>query len=40
MLENGSILTGNKGFTFSPFGSNGTDYTLIIRPLNPLVTSF
>jgi hypothetical protein len=33
--KNGKELTGNIGFSFSPFGSNGTDYTLVVRPTNP-----
>ena len=40
ITSDGVRLSGNKGFTFSTFGSNGTDYTLIVRPADPLIPAF
>ena len=31
--NNGIVYEGNIGFTFGVFGSNGTDYTVIVKPI-------
>lgn len=31
---------GSIGFTFTTFGSNGTDYSLVVRPTNSIISSF
>ena len=37
--NDGGISEGNIGFTFSTFGSNGTDYTLVVKPKDILLNT-
>ena len=38
--DGGKERDGSIGFTFTTFGSNGTDYSLIVRPTNSVISSF